>query len=924
MYLWINGIQAGYAEDSFTTHAFDITDYIRFGEENILAVKVYRWCDGSWIEDQDMFDLSGIFRDVYVYTAPQTHVRDFAVTTDFDDSFTDSVLLVDVAARNLQPEMGILHVRLRLFDMDGQEILLPEAERSVTLAAGGEQTVSFSVPVAVPRKWSAEDPYLYTLLLEETSDGRTVWESCQVGFRKITYKTTSSGWYENGPTDHDLIRINGRPVTFRGVDRHETHPEYGYALPKEVMEEDIRIMLENNINAVRTSHYPNSPYWYYLCDKHGIYVVDEANIECHSNMTTENERLTQYLSRAIIAREYAMVRRDRNHASVIMWSLGNENKNPEILRTILVERYPDPEGTERILHEYTRDRPWHYEQARDMVETGIDVISGMYALPEELTAYGETDSPIPMIECEYEHAMGNSEGNFDEYWAAFDTYRNLQGGFIWDMIDQSIYLTSENGERYFGYGGDYGERIHDDNFCANGLLLPDRTVQPEMAEVRYHYQLIKFTLADPDQGIVEIRNWHLFTDITERYEIRWSLCAGSTTLQQGILDLAPGSVPVVDAMNNQPGTVRVQVPYDPSFAGAHPGQDVFLNLTVILKEDLGMLKSGHVAAAEQFMLGTIPPEKPAEIIPVLTAEETADGICFTGDHWCIAFDALGTLIRYEADGRDLVIPGEGLHPNFFRASTDNDTGFNYGSYIMNRYWKSPGEFTLEQKEWTLTGSEAHLTVTGHYTDLNDLKLTVSYTIYGDGVLAADVRIEPHFSDTLLYMPVVGLELTVPGEYESITWFGRGPEENYIDRCKGTPVGMYATTVTDNFFPYMKSSETGNRTGVRYVTLQNTDGEGLLAVAGSDPIEFSALHYTADEMNRHVHPYELQATENTVLRLNAVQMGVGGDNAWSRIVTHEQYLPRENSYSYSFILSPLTSRENADEKALLLKNRFAGR
>ena len=378
---------------------------------------------------------------------------------------------------------GAARVTLKVRDTSGKTVY------KETKHASGEYESEFSIPS--PHLWNGtEDPYLYTLVLEEDTDAGTVYESYRVGFRKITYKTTQSGWYEDAPVDHDLIRINGQPIMFRGVNRHETHPELGYALTREVMEEDIRILLENNINAVRTSHYPNHPYWYYLCDRYGIYVVDEANIECHSNMTTENERLTDYLSTAIIDREYSMIRRDRNHPSVVMWSLGNENKNPLILRTILVESYPDPEGTQRVLHQYTKDRPWHYEQARDMYETGIDVRSGMYALPEELIAHGEADGSVPMIECEYEHAMGNSEGNFDEYWDAYENYRNLQGGFIWDLIDQSIYLINEEGERYFGYGGDYGERIHDGNFCANGLLLPDRTVQPEMAEVRYFYQQI--------------------------------------------------------------------------------------------------------------------------------------------------------------------------------------------------------------------------------------------------------------------------------------------------------------------------------------------------------------------------------------------------------------------------------------------------
>lgn len=444
----------------------------------------------------------GIFENPYV---DEDAVYD-VVGTDFDDTFTDSTLQVEVMVKNHTSSAQSARVALHLYDAEGIELPLTDSLLEAHIPAGEETTLAFCVPVAAPRKWSAEEPYLYTLVLEEQTASGTVYESAQVGFRKITYKTTASGWFEGNTDDADLIRINGQPISFRGVDRHETHPEYGYALPKSVMEEDIRILLENNINAVRTSHYPNSPYWYYLCDKYGIYVMDEANLECHSNMIYENERITDYMTASILDREYSMVRRDRNHASVVMWSLGNECKNPEILRTILVQSYPDPEGTGRVLHAETADRPWHYEQARLMTETGIDVYSGMYYRVEVLREYGESNAALPMIECEYEHAMGNSEGNFDEYWDAFDTYRNLQGGFIWDFIDQSIYQTADDGTVFFGYGGDFGERVHDDNFCANGLLLPDRTVQPEMAEVRCHYQQLKFRDVDASNGVVGLRN----------------------------------------------------------------------------------------------------------------------------------------------------------------------------------------------------------------------------------------------------------------------------------------------------------------------------------------------------------------------------------------------------------------------------------
>ena len=919
MYLWVNGIQAGYAEDSFTTHEFDITDYVLPGKENLIAVQVYRWCDGSWIEDQDMFDLSGIFRDVYVYASPQVRVRDFAIVTDFDDTFTDGTLNVEAFVRNYTNQAQNAAVALRLFDAEKNEIPLENAAASVEIGAGEEQTLSFRVPVSAPRKWSAEDPYLYTLVLEEQTDSGTVYESYRVGFRKITYKTTASGWYEDGPTDHDLIRINGKPISFRGVDRHETHPEYGYAITKEVMEQDIRIMLENNINSVRTSHYPNNPYWYYLCDKYGIYVVDEANIECHSNMTTENERLTEYLSEAIIDREYSMVRRDRNHASVVMWSLGNENKNPQILRTILVESYPDPEGMERVLHQYTKDRPWHYEQARDMYETGIDVRSGMYALPDELIAHGEADGPVPMIECEYEHAMGNSEGNFDEYWAAYDTYRNLQGGFIWDFIDQSIYLTNEDGEKYFGYGGDYGERVHDGNFCANGLLLPDRTVQPEMAEVRYFYQPVRFADADAENGVIEIRNFFLFTDPMEKYDFHWSLKRNDTVLREGLLE--PVSIPCVDGETNQPGCVTVQIPLDWQAEDLQAGCEYFLNLSMILREDDGLLPAGRAVAMEQFELHPDLPAAEAQSFPGLDCARENGQTILTGEGFIAVFDdETGRLIRYEAAGRALIVPGEGPKGSFFRAATDNDSGFGYGLFVFNAPWKAAGEYAVSAYDVQAEEDRAVIAVSGAYPDLNGLRLDTVYTVYGDGAIAAQVTITPQYDSRFVYVPVAGMQLTVPGEFEQMTFFGRGPEENYIDRANGVRVGLWETTVTDNFVPYVKSSETGNRTGVRWIALTDAEGFGLLAAAGEEPLEASALHYTAQELDRRVHPYELEALSDTILRLNAVQIGLGGDNSWSRIVTHEQYLPHDETYQYSFILSPLKPGEDAMEESMALRGR----
>ena len=921
MYLWINGIQTGYAEDSFTTHEFDITDYLRPGEENTIAVKVLRWCDGSWIEDQDMYDLSGIFRDVYLYASPQVRVRDYAVITDFDKDYLNSTLRVEAQVQNKTGKDEAIRLALHLLDGEGQEILLNNVSQEAKIPAGEEQTVSFSVPVDAPRKWSAEDPYLYTLIIEEETATGTVYESCLTGFRKITYKTTESGWYEGSPTDHDLIRINGQPIRFNGVDRHETHPNLGYALTKEVMEEDVRILKENNINAVRTSHYPNNPYWYYLCDRYGIYLIDEANVECHSNMITSNELLTENLSAAIIDREYSMVRRDKNHASVVMWSLGNENKNPEILRTILVESYPDPEGTERILHEYTKDRPWHYEQARDMTETGIDVRSGMYALPGELAEHGEADGVLPMIECEYEHAMGNSEGNFDEYAEVFDKYRNLQGGFIWDLVDQSISLVNEEGEKYFGYGGDYGERIHDENFCANGLLLPDRTVQPEMAEVRYFYQSVRFRDFDETTGQMTLENYYLFTDIADKYDLCWTVTRDGETLAEGRLEADAFRTDCIDSISNQPGTRRVEVPYAIAEKDLQAGSDYYLNLCLLLKEDDGLLKAGHAVAAEQFRLNPDLPAAEAEELPEAPGMVWSEGrVTVAGAGFTAEFDGTaGRLVRYEADGQDLIVPGQGPEANFFRAATDNDTGFNYGFFLFSEPWKDKGEFIVNVFEAQENEKTVTVRVSGTYPNLEGLRLETEYTVYGDGIITVQVSITPKYEGELIYLPVAGMEMTLSSRLEEMTWFGRGPEENYIDRCHGTFAGRYSTTATDTFFPYVRSSETGNRTGVRWVAMTDDEGAGLLAVS-TETMEISALHYTAEELNRRVHPWELAKTEDVIMRLNKVQTGVGGDTSWGRTVMHEQYLLTDENYSYGFVLRPLRAGEDPAEAARQVRVR----
>lgn len=923
-YLWVNGVQVGYAEDSFTADTFDVTDYIRYGAENTLAVKVYRWCDGSWLEDQDFFDLSGIFRDVYLYATPQTFVRDYSLVTDFDADFTDSTFSVTLMLENRGDTDGEMAISAQLYDADGQLVAWTDETMQATLAAGEQREVSLRGTVQAPRKWSAEDPYLYTLVLRETSGMQTVYESCQVGFRKMTYKTNESGWFEGSTDDADLIRINGQPISLRGVNRHETHPEYGYAVTREVMEQDIRIMKENNINAVRTSHYPNSPYWYYLCDKYGIYVVDEANLEVHSNMIYENARITEYMSNAIIDREYNMVCRDRNHASVIMWSLGNECKNPEILQTILVQPYQNQMGETHVLHAYDPTRPWHYEQARDNFATGIDVYSGMYETVEQMIAYAEAGHATPYIECEYEHAMGNAMGNMDEYQAAFDTYRSLQGGFIWDFIDQAIYQTAEDGTRYFGYGGDFGERVHDDNFCANGILLPDRTLQPEMAEVRYQYSQLKFDAFDEENATVRLKNYFLFTDVAEKYEFRWNITSDATILAEGVLPADAVKVANVDAQTNQAGERVVSLPL-PTIA-KEAGKEYFLNLSVVLKEADGLLQAGHVVAYEQFAMRnelSLTEPLPDSAISVTQEENT---LSLSGEGFRTALNLeTAQITRYEALGTDgtfhaLMLPGEGPKGSFYRAATDNDRAFGSGLGHMNAAWMTPGDYVVTAMQVAADENPVRVHFDGCYPALENMLVSLDYRFYGDGSIRVQMHLSAPEHQQLIYIPVVGMQMTLPASFEQMTYFGCGPEENYTDRHSGTKVGLYATTVTDNFFPYMEPSETGNRTGVRWIALTDENGEGLLAAAVGAPMEASALHYTPEALTQAKHAYQLTATENTILRLNAVQIGLGGDNSWYRIIVHEPYLtPLTQEYDYAYVLAPLSAQEDAMEKARIIGN-----
>ena len=928
-YLWINGIQVGYAEDSFTSDEFDITQYINAGSENTIAVKVFRWADSSWIEQQDMIDLSGIFRDVYIYATPKVRVRDYEIVTDFDKTFTDSTVSVDVDFVNYSSESENVTVKFRLFDAEGREVELTDNVIDKTLSSGEKSTSSLQISVASPQKWSAENPYLYTAVFEENMGGKTVYESYLTGFRKITYKTTESGWYEGSTNNFDLIRINGKPIMFRGVNRHDTHPTLGNAVPRETYLEDVRLMKENNINAVRTSHYPNDPYFLYLCDVYGIYVLEEANQEAHQwydETNSGDDSMTEYLSDAIVDRQYNMVERDKNHSSIVMWSLGNESQSPTILKNILVNEYKTQEGVTRKLREYTKTRPWHYEPQQPGAN-GIDVGSNMYGSPEilEATVQNRTN---PFIKCEYSHAMGNSLGNFNKFWNIFEKYKWAQGGFVWDFIDQTVVkyaVSNGNTYEYNSYGGDWGDNTSSGAFCGNGVVNADRTPKPGLSELKHQHREIKFEAVNLEEGIFEVKNFFLFRDIASDFDFKWELLQNDAVIETGTIDVS--GISNTNAGDGSPGIMRVVIPYSFKDKELTPGSEYFLDIKVTYKNDEGIINKGHELSHEQFKLAYTAPGKPAvnrvSDFPNMIMTEENGLITFTGDGFVICFSKTeGKITEFKAENDsgvlvDLIANGEGPAGQFHRAATQNDKS-EPELVAIARLIANHGPMTVSEVTVDNSNSKAvKIKVKGIYAKgVDGLAEETVYTVYSNGQIKIDAQFTPKYTSVLTLMPVVGMQMTLPEGFENIEFFGRGPYENYNDRCLGSQVGRYRTTVSDNYFDYLVPGETGNRVETRYVAITNSEGFGLLVSTNGTPFEFSALHYTSSALQGPRHLYQVPELAETILRVNAAQYGVGGDTCSAGgYIPDEEFLPKAASFSYSYTLSAISS--NADPMLMSL-------
>jgi len=875
-YVWVNGRKVGYSQASMTPAEFNITGYLRTGQ-NTLAVEVYRWSDGSYLEDQDMWRLSGIYRDVYLFSTGSVHIRDFFVRAGLDENYTDGILqlrpkIVSFADIDLKGWT----LEAQLYDHDTRPIFDKPLIKDVPAIVGEKYPQRDNVRFAlmqgkVPdcRKWSAEFPYLYTLVLTlKDAAGRIVeTESCRLGFRRVEIK--------NG-----RLLLNGKSIKLFGVNRHEHDPDHGRAIPLGRMLQDIKLLKQNNINAVRTSHYPDHPAWYDLCDRYGIYLIDEANLESHA--------LGGYLSNdptwhaAFLDRAVRMVERDKNHPSVIFWSLGNETGTG-----------PNHAAMAGWIKDYDPTRPIHYEGAAGKPKDWpyVDVISRMYAkIPQIIRLATDPADNRPVVLCEYSHAMGNSCGNLKEYWDAIRSHKRLIGAFIWDWADQGLRKFTAEGTQFWAYGGDYGDNPNDGNFCCNGLVQPDRKPNPALHEVKKVYQRIWVRPIDLLAGKLEVANDYDFTSL-EFVVPSWELACDGKVLQKGTLP----------RLSTAPGrSEQLTIDFDkPQLLG---GAEYWLKISFALAEDTPWADRGHVVAWDQFKLPFEVPAAPALDItrmPPVKLRDSDKTLTVVGRDFELAVGkATGAIESFTFAGKELI--ASPLVPNFWRPPTDNDNGNGMPRRLGAWRNAGPQRRVLDVKADLIEPHLIRITARSQLPVGPGCTYTNTYTVYGTGDVLVRAAFEPA-GRNLPNLPRFGMQMELPGRFQTMTWLGRGPHETYWDRKTGAPVGLYSGPVEQQIHLYVRPQETGNKTDVRWLCLADKDGLGLLAV-GMPLLSASAWPCKMQDLETARHIHELPRRDNVTLNLDYKQMGLGGDDSWGAR-PHREYTLPARPYSYSFRLRP---------------------
>ncbi|MGM0877918.1 MAG: glycoside hydrolase family 2 TIM barrel-domain containing protein [Bacillota bacterium] len=850
-YVWLNGEFVGYSEDSFTPAEFELSPYLKEAE-NKLAVEVYQRSTGSWLEDQDFWRFSGIFRDVYLYTVPELHVYDAHVRAELNKSYTSGTLNADLTFLSDVPRNSTIVVEL----YDAQDTLV--AKKKEDLA--GDQ---FNLTMAVdePKLWSAENPYLYTLYIHLYNESGNLVEVIpqKIGFRRFELIDK-------------IMCMNGERIVFKGVNRHEFNCHRGRAITKEDMLWDIKTLKRNNINAVRTSHYPNQSYWYQLCDEYGIYVIDEMNLETHGSWQKMGKVEPSWnipgnkpeWQNIVLDRAISMFERDKNHPSILIWSCGNESYAGEVI--LNVSRYFKSVDSSRLVHYEGVFHNREYNETSDME-------SRMYAKPADIEKYLTENPEKPYISCEYMHAMGNSLGGMNKYTDLEAKFPMYQGGFIWDYIDQSIMKKDRFGKEYLAYGGDFDDRPSDYGFCTNGIVYANREESPKMQEVKFLYQNVKL---HTDRLGVTIINDNLFSDTTD-YDFEYILYLEGKELYRNKLDalVAPQTT----------GRVEFDLPSELiSDSGEY-----CIHAAFILKENKPWADAGYEIAFGQKMFKVNNPNvNKIELNGDLRVARGDINVGVHGRDFTIMFSKqVGSLVSLNYAGKEMIaVPPS---PMFWRATTDNDRGYSQDYYsgcwfAASLARKCIGMDIVKDKECV------NVTFTYKFSINDDLEIKISYFVYQDGSIR--VKSVYHGAEGLPQLPIFAVSFKVPADYDQLEWYAMGPEENYSDRSMGARLGIFKNKVTDNVSGYVMPQESGNRTGVRRVSLTNSDGKGIKLSNTADPFECTISPYTAFELENAKHHYELPNIHYTVVTVADRQMGVGGDDSWGTPV-HDEYLLKAN-------------------------------
>jgi beta-galactosidase len=876
MYIYVNGEKVGYTENTKSPAEFDITKYVKPGK-NLVAVEVYRWSDGSYLEDQDFWRISGIDRDVYIYSTDNVRIADFFARPDLDANYKNGSLSVDITLKNYNTiAKNNQSVEALLLDASGNKVF--EQVVKINLPNTENQTTTFTKSVSAPRLWSSETPYLYTLLLTLKDENGKFIEtvSSKIGFRKVELK--------NGQ-----LLVNGKRIIVHGVNMHEHNIITGHYQDVETIMKDIRTMKEFNINAVRCSHYPENINWVKLCDKYGIFLVDEANIESHGMGAALQNRFDQskhpaYLKEwhaAHMDRIISLVERDKNHPSVILWSMGNECGNGPVF----FDAY-------KWIKERDKTRLVQFEQAGELENT--DVVCPMYPGIKTMKEYAERPSVTrPFIMCEYAHAMGNSSGNFQEYWDIIHSSKNMQGGFIWDWVDQGFLVTDEVGRKYWAYGGDMGSQnyTNDENFNHNGLVGPDRIPHPGLYEVKKVYQDILFKASDLSKGFITVQNGFMYNNLSN-YIFNYEVLMNGEAIKKGTFDI------------NLAAGLEKQVQLALPEISTTDGKEYFLNIFANTRKGSDVLPQGHEVAREQFKLG----EGKYFVKGVITGE--APKVKDEKEYIQLSANGIeveiskrsGFIDNYMANGKRLLVRRP--KPNFWRAPTDNDFGNNM-QYICN-VWRTAGDNT-SLKNIEVKQEDGKIMVIADLF-LRDVasEYRIVYTMNADCSLTVNNQFKAG-SNELPEMPRFGMIMTLGKEYENFAFYGRGPWENYTDRNTASFLGVYISKVDDQYVPYTRPQENGYKTDVRWLTLTNGDGEGI-KIEGLQPLCISALNNFPEDFDpgltkKYRHINDITPRKEVILCVDLAQRGVGGDNSWGAY-PHKPYRLEAKEYTYGFVIRPV--------------------